>query len=453
MASPSAPDPMSSRLSLRGRLNLMIGLAMLPIVAVGFLFAIHDARQSVRNEAQSTVSLALQLVEAGLQSRKDNGNSVSSWMAHLGRLERIRHLRISAHGPFSSTLNFSTAQFQAQETVPNWFKWLVAPEPIRRERKLLVEGGQPYSILIEGNADDEITEVWSETRGFLSLLLVLAGAVYGLVHVIVGRAFRSVDIILDGLEKIERGAFEKRLPEFPLHEFNSIAGAFNHMACKLETSRKENRALVRQSIRIQEEERRHLARELHDELGQSLTAIKVMAAALKPREENPVDGPAHQITGICDQLFSVIRTMIRRLRPSMLDELGLAASLEDLVENWRASHPELTIQLHCSPSIDEACADSSIDVFRIVQECLTNIIKHAAARRVEIGLHQEETDSGHSIVLRVSDDGRGFDPAQSQGGFGLYGIRERVDGLNGELSLTTHPGQGVAIEIRIPATP
>lgn len=443
---------MKTRLSLRTRLNLLIGLAMIPIVGVGFLFAIHNARESVKNEAQSTVSLALQLVEASLKSSQENGNSVSSWMGHLGRLDKIRHLRISTLGPSSSTLNYNTVKLHSRARIPEWFTWAVAPEPIRVERMFQDEQQQPVTILIEGNADDEIAETWIETRGFLVLLLVLAGAVYALVHIIVGRAFRPVDIILDGLEKIEQGAFDKRLPEFPLPEFNRIAGAFNHMACNLERSRKENRALVRHSMQIQEEERRFLARELHDELGQSLTAIKVMAAALKARQENPIDGPAHQIIGICDQLFSVIRTMMRRLRPSMLDELGLAASLEDLVENWKSSHPELGIHLCCSPDIDETCADSSIEVFRIVQECLTNIIKHAEARRVEIGLHKEETDTGSSLVLRISDDGCGFDQAQSKGGFGLYGIRERVAGMNGELSITTHPGQGVAIKICVPAT-
>lgn len=260
---------MQTRLSLRTRLNLLIGLAMIPIVGVGFLFAIHNARESVRNEAQSTVSLALQLVEAGLKSSKENGNAVSSWMSHLGRLDKIRHLRISAPGPLPSTLSYATVESPSRENIPEWFTWAVAPEPIRVERMLQDEQQQPVTILIEGNADDEIAETWRETRGFLLLLLVLAGAVYGLVHVIVGRAFRPVDIILDGLEKIESGAFDKRLPEFPLPEFNRIASAFNHMAGKLERSRKDNRALVRHSMRIQEEERRYLARELHDELGQS----------------------------------------------------------------------------------------------------------------------------------------------------------------------------------------
>lgn len=442
---------MSTRLSLRGRLNLMIALAMVSIVGIGFLFALHDARQSVRNEAQSTVSLALQLVEAGLQTGKDNGNSVARWMSHLGRLDRIRHLRIRAVGPYSSTLNSITPASIARETVPNWFRFFVEPEPIRVERKLQDVNGQHYTIIIEGNADDEIIEAWSETSGFLGLLMVLAGAVYVLVHFIVGQSFRSVDTILEGLEHIEKGVFDKRLPELSLPEFNRITSAFNHMACKLEKTRKENRELVHKSIRIQEEERRHLARELHDELGQSLTAIKVMAAALRPKKSSPTDGPADQIIGICDQLFLVIRSMMRRLRPSVLDELGLVASLEDLVENWRMGHPELSVALRCSKGIDEACADASIDLFRIAQECLTNVVKHAEAQRVAIDLNVEEGGQGNCVVLLMRDDGKGFDPEQIQGGFGLHGIRERVDGLNGTLSITSQPGQGVTIEIRIPS--
>lgn len=438
---------MYAAMSLRFRLNLMIVAAMLLIVGLGFLFAVHNARRSVEEEIRSTVNLALQLIEAG-SAESDAGHNLSGWMAQLDRLDRTRHLRIRVEGAAPSTIALSADKQAADAQVPAWFRWSVAPAPIVAEQRLTA-GGSELGIRIEADSDDEIAESWQETRGFLTLLLVLAAAVYLLVHFTVGRAFRSVGTILEGLEDIEKGDYGKRLPAFPLPEFERIAGAFNHMASALEKSRDENHELIRQSMLIQEEERRHLARELHDELGQSLTAIKVMAAALRNT------GPAHReaadhIMNLCDRLFGMFRTMMRRLRPSLLDELGLSASLEDLVEDWRNSHPELSVDFRCDPRVDEQAGEARIHLFRIVQECLTNVVKHAGARRVSARMDLDETGDPRCIRLSFRDDGRGFDPGQPRRGFGLRGMRERVAGLGGRFELATEPGQGVAIAIHIP---
>jgi two-component system sensor histidine kinase UhpB len=437
------------RLSLRFRLNLMIALAMLLIIGVGFLFTVNDARRSVEDEIRSTVSLALQLVEAGFAESRSNDESLSRWMSQLGRLDQTRHLRISVTGVRPESIELTAPKAAPETLAPAWFNWIVAPEPIVVEHHLGNGGGRHYTIRIEADSGDEIAEAWLETRGFLLLILALACAIYALVHVTVGRAFRSVGTILEGLEYIEKGEFGKRLPGFELPEFERISSAFNHMASKLEKSRQENRALIRRSMLIQEEERRYLARELHDELGQSLTAIKVMAAALRSPDNAKLD-TANHIMSLCDRLFSVVRGMMRRLRPSMLDELGLSASLEDLVDHWRSSHPELGIELNCDPAVDDRSVDARIDLFRIVQECLTNVVKHAMARHVVIRLQVEESRDGPWIALLFKDDGRGFDAGQPSGGFGLYGIRERIAGLGGRLTITTRPGQGVAIEARVP---
>ncbi|GAB6046718.1 histidine kinase [Methyloparacoccus murrellii] len=448
-------DPSRSRskppLGLQTRLNLTLGLAMAVIVGIGFLFAIHDARQSVRNEARSTVSLALQLLEAGFAGEDGNGKALSGWMSRLGGLDKIRHLRISVIGPQASAINFSGHHpAAARQEAPGWFRWAVTPEPIRVERLLHDDRQQPLTIRIEGSADDEILEAWSETQGFLILLLSLAGAVYALVNLLVGRAFGPVVTILEGLAHIEHGEYDKRLPAFPLPEFDGIASAFNLMAGQLEKTRDENRALVRHSMLIQEEERRHLARELHDELGQSLTAIKAMAATLLSRN-GEANTPARQIVAICDHLFGVVRSMMRRLRPSVLDELGLSASLEDLVESFRSRHPELKVHLRCAAGVDARCPTSAIDLFRITQECLTNTVKHGQAREVAIDLGVVRSGATEWVVLRLRDDGCGFDPMLPQRGFGLRGIRERVAGLGGEMAIRTGAGKGVDIDIRVPA--
>jgi two-component system sensor histidine kinase UhpB len=218
------------------------------------------------------------------------------------------------------------------------------------------------------------------------------------------------------------------------------------MATALGIARNENKALIRHSLAIQEEERRNLARELHDEFGQCLTAIKVMSATLRQPGEAP-GSPAGQIMGLCDRLFGVVRAMLRRLRPMVLEDLGLAAALEDLAEQWRTSHPDLRIHLDCAPAVAELSGDLALQLFRSIQECLTNIVKHAHAREVWIDLTQ---NAAHAINVTVRDDGRGFTANRPGRGFGLSGIRERVAGLGGHLTLDTRPGHGVTVRIVIP---
>jgi two-component system sensor histidine kinase UhpB len=275
-------------------------------------------------------------------------------------------------------------------------------------------------------------------------MLALAAAVSVLVHTTLGRAFQTVGHILQGMEDIEHGDYGKRLPRFGLPEFDRISATFNHMAQTLATARDENRALTLQSLQAQEEERRYLAQELHDELGQSLSAIKAMAASMR----NTQGGAAAQtIMALCDRLFGVVRGMMRRLRPLMLDELGLIPSLQDMVENWRACHPGIDVRFVCDESVEDCVGGAKIHLFRIVQEALTNVAKHAQAATVLIELGNSED---RQIRLAVSDDGLGFDPARPSSGFGLRGMAERVASMDGHWTLDTEPGRGVALEIRIP---
>ncbi len=424
---------------------------MLLIVGLGFVFAIYSARQSVAEEVSSTVNLAMQLIEAGLAEHRDTDRPIAGWLSQLGHLDRTRHLRIRIDQSPATLAGRPADQRAGREEAPDWFAWAVAPEPVVAEKRVISDGQPDIAIRIEADAGDEIDEAWHETQGFLSLILVLAVAIYGVVHTTVGRAFRTIGVILEGLEEIDKGDYGTRLPHFPLPEFARISQAFNHMAASLENTRNENRALAQQSLAIQEEERRYLAQELHDELGQSLTAIKVMAASLR-QMGGKAQEPVEQIMAICDRLFGVVRGMMRRLRPTMLDELGLSASIEDLIEHWRARHPALDLTLSCEEGVDECAGPVRIHLYRIVQECLTNIVRHADARRasVELSLIRRHPAPAVWIRLVIADDGRGFDAAQPRRGLGLPGVRERVISLGGRFELNTAPGRGVEIEVMVP---
>jgi two-component system, NarL family, sensor histidine kinase UhpB len=220
----------------------------------------------------------------------------------------------------------------------------------------------------------------------------------------------------------------------------------------------QNRRLTRIIQSRLEEERRSIARELHDELGQCVTAIKTIGTAIANRtEEKSADtrDNARTIVTVASHIYDVVHSIIRQLRPSALDHLGLTDTLRDAVANWRSRHPEIACELSLSGEIDGLGEAINITVYRIVQECLTNVIRHSEANRVDIDIgRQPVEDIADAVIVRVKDNGKGL-PQRDESeatSFGLMGMRERVQALGGELEISGAPGQGVTIRVVIPVT-
>jgi signal transduction histidine kinase len=207
-----------------------------------------------------------------------------------------------------------------------------------------------------------------------------------------------------------------------------------------------------------EEERRALSRELHDELGQTLTALK-LRLQLQERSGSPlpeVDSKTEPLV-LVDDLISRVRKISVDLRPPLLDEVGLVSALRVYAES-QAALSGLAIDLVADERGDEQLArlppDYEIACFRVVQESITNALRHAAARRLRVSI----TRSGGRIHLSIRDDGRGFDPetldaAAAHGHLGVLGMRERIRARGGEFRLTSRPGAGTAVEVELSAPP
>ena len=203
-----------------------------------------------------------------------------------------------------------------------------------------------------------------------------------------------------------------------------------------------------------EDERRFLSHELHDELGQTLTALK-LALQVAARAEPPPDGkgsPLAQPLGIIDDLIARVRRISLDLRPPLLDEVGLVSALRAYLQS-QATVSGLAIELHAPEPADEASfrlpADYEIACFRVVQESITNVLRHAAARRIDVRVAR----SANRVSLSIQDDGRGFDPltldeAAARGHLGVLGMRERIRARGGQFRLTSTPGLGTSIQDR-----
>lgn len=218
---------------------------------------------------------------------------------------------------------------------------------------------------------------------------------------------------------------------------------------------RQNRELTQRLFQVQEEERRHLARELHDEFGQWLTAIQLNAANIcqLSKEKDPhIYASARIIDESVSEMHKDIRNMIHQLRPTLLDELGMAESIKYLVGQWREQHPEVEVTLVLDGELDNLKDDINITLYRVIQESLTNVAKYAEAHDVAIELSRQRARGSmpDSLLLCIEDNGKGMDTEMATEGFGLAGMRERVLAVNGEFTNHSLPGKGVKIEISIP---
>lgn len=234
---------------------------------------------------------------------------------------------------------------------------------------------------------------------------------------------------------------------------------------------KKNHALLQRVLEVQEGERKRIARDLHDDLGQYLSAIKAQAAGLLVDTCSSIDTQltAKSITSSADHAYQTTHNLIRTLRPVALDDLGLSAALEHLLDTWRQistdtmqnvakldktkldqTSRQTNYQLHINGDIDGYHETVNISVFRIVQEALTNIAKHARAQAVLIDIES----NAHDLTIAITDDGVGFDTSKRNAGYGLLGIAERVEALAGSMEINsqndpTHANTGTKINIRI----
>lgn len=217
----------------------------------------------------------------------------------------------------------------------------------------------------------------------------------------------------------------------------------------------DNRRLGQQYLEIQESERRAIARDLHDELGQYLNALKVDAVTLRDHLA-PVDPAGHRAAcesiSTIDRVQRVVMGLIRQLRPVGLDELGLAAALEHCVDDWRRRLPNVAIRLDAADDLEGLDEMSRLALYRFVQEALTNVARHSRATRVEIRTRREDASpsSPARITVCIEDDGVGADLTRPGAGLGLIGMRERMEAIGGSLLLQSRCGRGFMLHAHVP---
>jgi len=434
---------MLRRLSLRLRLSLLLGVVLALGLALGVGLLVLHAGARVRAEADGATRLARELVDATLSRLGAAPDPQAEIARLLADVRRLRHVRVT----------LAEEEIPAPEKVdraPQWFTRLVLPNAAATR----IATGRGATIVIAPNPADEIAEIWQEIVWLAIGGVGIAVAAFALVSLAVSRTLRPVATLAEGLQRLERGEHAMRVPADGSPEFVIIAERINALAATLQRLDDENRLLVRRMIDVQDEERKDIARDLHDEIGPFLFSVRAGVGALARRAAAPAADAARlaedcaRIDAQIGALQQVNRRILGRLRPAALEEMGLADALQALAQGWREANPNVAIALTldgASGDIEEATA---LTAYRIVQEALANALRHSGANRVEVAV-KRSTDALHIIVR---DNGAGLQAARSpsSSGLGLRGMSERVGALGGALTLANDAKGGARLTASLP---
>jgi two-component system sensor histidine kinase UhpB len=446
-------------MKLRTRLHLVVTGLTAVFVVLLVTTQMLATRARVREDIEGSHQVASQLLNRLVHLYWNFGGP----QVVLSFLERLGHVRSNdiilhyAHGPIIYHSPPST--YKAGEYAPQWFTHLLAPRiPSYR---LQLPGNLQLDVRAE--VSRAILDGWDAITRLLALTVVLLILANGVAFWVIERALAPFPVIARGLERLEGGELHYRLPALGGLEAQAIGSAFNRMAQAVEDNvaaeRKareaearleERRELARLVEQRLEEERRLIAHELHDEFGQSVTAIRSLAQAIAVRSDEPtLQEAARLISQEAGRLYDAMHGLIPRLSPLTLDTLGLTVTLESLARDLQQRHGSVQLALqhrlrvNLGPSV-------TLAAYRFVQEGLINALRHAHATHIEARVRADR----RRLYLRVSDDGRGLPQSWSRPGhFGLRGLRERIEHLGGRMRIAPGRRGGVSLAAVIPLEP
>jgi two-component system sensor histidine kinase UhpB len=453
---------MWQKLSLRSRLSLLLALVLTFGLAVNIARLVLEAAPRVQAEDQSVIRLAREFIETLVAGLNETPDADAKLDRIVGDLNRLRHVSITrqndavAPEPLTSRRPSDDSETRAS---PAWFVALVHPDKTAVNVPITING-KPGSLLITSHPDDEMAEIWDGIVTQLQVGSAVAIVLFLFTIMVVSRALAPIETLSEAMTKIEAGSYGTRVKPDGPPELAAICNKLNHLAETLGDAVDDKRRLAERVVSLQDVERKEIARELHDEVGPYLFALRAHASALtriaEASEPNIAGLRTHggAILEHVNALQQFNRRVLEKLRPVGLAELGLREALAALLRLWGESHPGVAIKTAISQKLAEAGETADLTIYRTIQEALTNVFRHAGATRVDVTVEPAELPSGPSgagrggALVRVRDNGRGLQPDHRLG-LGLTGMRERILALGGALIVASDDG-GVTVEALVP---
>jgi signal transduction histidine kinase len=303
--------------------------------------------------------------------------------------------------------------------------------------------------------DAAISLAWQHIVDNIHVALLMAVAIAFFASLAIAHTLAPAQLIVTALQRMAHGQYRTSLPRFRSIELAMIGRAVSDLGDRLAQAMQERAVLTRRLLEIRNDERRALARELHDEFGQNLSAILAFASTIETTSaqgqvRSDVAQDARMISQATHHIMACLRDTLNRLRHPPAEELGLEACLVSLVDSWRSQNAtQPMIQLDLQGDLADVRGAVAATAYRVAQECLTNSLRHSAAREIVLRI-ERRTGAENALLVRVEDDGGGDAAKVAQStGFGLTGVRERVAALGGSLSIA-RAQRGVSVAATIP---
>jgi two-component system sensor histidine kinase UhpB len=424
-------------MDLRRRISLCVAVAFLVMSAAVLLGTMRSLQADVAEEMRSSAHL-VSLLKA----------TVTGDEAQLEELVAgpFRHVRVAMDRSVLEQPSRPGAADESGLMAQLARRWVGSESAIER----ISVGGR--TLYVQSDPGSEIEEILHDARQWLTTVLVFCLLIVFAVWVAVDRALapaRRLEariMALDGMGPLPPAQ------RFALKEYTVLSGAIDRLSEKLMAARAAQRTLAQCLISVQEDERKEIARELHDEFGQTLTAIGVSAAYVERNagRASPRD-LAQAAADICTQsgrLGFHLRALLSRLRPHGLEGVGLLSALRDVIDDWQRRGEGMQVRIDLPEELPRLAPGTALSLYRGLQEALTNVTRHSGASRVHIRL----SHARGQVCLQIEDNGLGAGAATGsvRPGVGLLGMRERVVMAGGHLAVSTPPGGGFELRLSLP---
>jgi len=416
-------------MSLRFRVVLAIVLVLCAGCAVGIALAGWQAHAALREELAAAVTSGEQSVKSAVAEMAPSDDLQRNLSRLVRSFDGDRHLRVEELGPDGRAI--LTSRPLESVRAPSWFKRVFAPKATSVDAAVPMTGLRLRLTPLSG---PDVGATWTEFTDLSLVLGISILATAALAWLTVGHALRPLDDVSAALARIGSGRYDARVEDLGALELRRLTGGVNEMAARLSAMQARTHALEHQLLTLQDEERADLARDLHDEMAPHLFAASVDAAMARRliEEGRPAEAleQVASIGGAVSVIQRLVRDILGRLRPTDLLELGLSAAVGELVAFWSARHPDVCFDV-ATPEDDSLITGALREtLYRVVQEGLSNAIRHGRPNRVSIRI----TAGGDWVEARVEDDGAEAEPPGPEG-FGLSGMRERLAAVGGRLDV------------------
>src|SRR5271166_2305397 len=440
-------------ISLRTRLNLIMGSLFAVWLVVDASHGVYEASARAGAETESAMRLTTDLVTTALAHLEEAPRPERAVGTLVASLQNLRHVRVGIGEPALPMAIAAAADRKSE--APRWFRALANTPSKVVAIPMQLNGRNSGAIVIVADPSDEIDEAWAGARDHALLGAAMALAALGATSLLVGRSLRPLGVARATLARLQSGDYAARAEGGGPPEIESLNAKVNGLAETLGALDRQNSELAERVFDAHDQERRVIARELHDEFGPHLFALRASASALaKKLAGHPAGGAAASaIEAQVEALQGQNRRVLADLRPAALEELGLAEALAGLAAHWRRAEPKVKVTLDVDPRVDDLEERAALMAYRFVQEAMTNAFRHAGATRIDVslGFKSEARDATpHALaglVIRVADDGRGLQ-GEDGAGMGLAGMRDRVRMLGGQVVIESTSGGGVVVEAR-----